>query len=88
MSTKIELQKVPHRLPKTRQKKSQGNYHRGRPQLCACATFSATTVQPFPAVQVFCCLRVWTDFPDFESVDEVAVIKDPALICIFGLRPT
>ena len=61
-----------------------GNYHRGRLQLCAYATFSATTVQTFPAVQVLCCLLVWTDFADFESVD---TLRCPALICIhaFGV---
>ena len=73
---------------KTKRNLIAGNYHRGRLQLCAYATFSAT-VQTFPAVQVFCCLRVWTDrFCRFWEWWYFAVIKIPALICISGLRPT
>ena len=27
------------------------------------------------AVKVFCCLRVWTDYADFESVDNLLNLK-------------
>ena len=46
-----------------------GKYYRIRLQLCAYATFSATTAETFPSVQVFWVIHVWTDFADFESVD-------------------